>query len=597
MTELVKYIRYCTALAIFIMSGQILCLESRPLSPEPHSACALLTDQNYYFAGSTLWFSMVHPLDFQENGSTIRYAQWVLADETNKPVASHRIEVDGNLTHGSYRLPGKLESGCYRLIVMIAIPEKGNMYYCQKWISVVNISQATKVHQSGSMENTEADSLFPTGHDSAAGQQGHRATLEVYPEAVPLRSRAELVITLKDSADNPLFGEFTVCVSKKPCTDASGYSVKPGIAPSSTSDACGIIGISRIPEGNITTISMIRNEEEYTLTQAGWLYPEDSLFTGEIIVGIPGENGYFVRQPMQHNRFLIVQLPRDIQKDTLVIKLEQDGKEVNFVYENFTCIKYMARLPVPDNPFDPENGPVWNHPVENSLVQIIHAYEKWGIDLLDQSSQSTRSVRTSSGPFYGTPDVRIRPDEYGTSEDMENFIRDFVPQIRFRDKKQSTTLSFTPMYKTDLVKSGDPQVLVNAVPVTDAGLVKKLPVAVIDRMDIMLQPAVYEGNYFNGLVAITLKDDIALKDYLPPEIRLIQIDKVQQPAIIHAQKETSLPDLRTTLCWETGILPDETGKIKTSLNTSDIAGSFVVRIFGITEKGCLIYEEGTVTIN
>lgn len=157
---------------------------------------------------------------------------------------------------------------------------------------------------------------------------------------------------------------------------------------------------------------------------------------------------------------------------------------------------------------------------------------------------------------------------------------------------------------------GGIRIILNGFPIND----QKLALLTLQSLRIQdIAQIDYNRHAIDGLawfpmtgasfIAITLKDGVEPYDYMPKNIRQIQLLGHQKPATFYSpkyetpeQKNSESPDLRTTIYWNPNIQTNKQGKTFVEFYTADGNSLYSVVIEGITQKNKLIRQVKEVTI-
>lgn len=121
-----------------------------------------------------------------------------------------------------------------------------------------------------------------------------------------------------------------------------------------------------------------------------------------------------------------------------------------------------------------------------------------------------------------------------------------------------------------------------------------------DIKDIFYSPAssvgsVYGAAAVNGAIVITTKNGFVQKNKMSKNIQTIASVGYQQTVEFYSpaydtkvKKESTTPDLRSTIYWNPSVQVDESGMAHVSFYTADSATDYGVVIEGVCTSGCLI---------
>ncbi|WP_207431249.1 hypothetical protein [Sabulibacter ruber] len=210
------------------------------------------------------------------------------------------------------------------------------------------------------------------------------------------------------------------------------------------------------------------------------------------------------------------------------------------------------------------------------LEQFLNRYKAPGIDSL---------------PFYGQPSKRYLLDDYTRFKVMEEVMREYVPGVMVRKRRDGFHFMVLDGDRK-LFFQEDPLVLLDGVPIFDIDQIMAFDPLKIQKLEVM------ESQYFNGSLVsngvvsyTTYKGDLA---GFPLDTRALlqEYEGLQLQREFYApvyeteeQKLSRLPDFRNLLYWAPEITTDKNGKASTHFYTSDVPGTYLVVVQGLTKGG------------
>lgn len=192
--------------------------------------------------------------------------------------------------------------------------------------------------------------------------------------------------------------------------------------------------------------------------------------------------------------------------------------------------------------------------------------------------------------FYGKPDETYQLDDYTRFPTLEEVMREYVPGIRVKKRKEGFHLS-----NIDLVNktafSSDPLALVDGVPVFDINKLMEIDPLKLKQLDVIKKRYYLNAVAFDGIVSYTsYRGDLA--GYQPPEHALLMNYKGLEtrrefftPRYDVDKSLETQPDARRVLFWSSGNLPRSGNHYVAEFFTSDIAGEYRIVIQALTTDG------------
>ena len=205
--------------------------------------------------------------------------------------------------------------------------------------------------------------------------------------------------------------------------------------------------------------------------------------------------------------------------------------------------------------------------------------------------------------FYGKPDLHYNLDDYTRFVTMEEVMREYVGDVRVR--KQGEQFHFrvrNGLFNTFF--EDDPLVLVDGVPVADISRIIAFDPLKIKSVDVISRKY-YSGPMVNdGLVSYQTYDGDLAGFQLDPGALVLEYEGLQQqkefytPVYQTAQQQASrLPDQRNVLHWTPDIKTGPDGKSHLSFYTSDLKGTYIVLVQGLSADGLAGYGRLSFTVS
>lgn len=194
-------------------------------------------------------------------------------------------------------------------------------------------------------------------------------------------------------------------------------------------------------------------------------------------------------------------------------------------------------------------------------------------------------------PFYGRGDHRYKLDDYTRFQTMEEVMREYIEEVRL--PRQSGKIHFR--VRNNLFNTyfdDDPLMLIDGVPVYDAEKILAINPLKFRQIDIVARKF-YTGPLVNdGIVSYKTYEGDLGGYQLDPNAVAIHYEGIQlqqefyTPAYDKGTPPSSrIPDFRNLLQWSPDLHTGEDGKMTTSFYTSDIPGTYLLFVQGITAQG------------
>ena len=232
------------------------------------------------------------------------------------------------------------------------------------------------------------------------------------------------------------------------------------------------------------------------------------------------------------------------------------------------------------------SGVYKNQLLDNSVaMQVQNLYK--GEEIRKRSREEK-----GFSPYYGSGyDESYLLDDYTRFPTMEEVIREYVKGVRL--KRQEGKLNLRAVNRhTELSFENDPLMLLNGVPVFDSQKILGLDPYKLEKVGVVT------NTYFNG--ALVSEGVVSFSTYngdlaevpLDPEALVLDYEGIQMAREFYAplyenpqQRASRLPDFRNVLLWLPDAETGEDGAMQLSFYTSDLAGTYVVVVQGLTNDG------------
>lgn len=550
----------------------------------------MLTDKTIYSGEDIISFSAFFstPVETVQNSGNILVV--VLVDDSNKLLLSSNFRLDGNQVSGSIKMPGNYKTGFFRLIGFISVLEEGNIFYYQKLLCLIDPDDQQRVEEDKSGSDFAGANTYQNQGNCINVNSEYSVQIRNFRQTVPVRSRIDFDLSIARENAMPFKGKLTACINSSQVSNLFRGDILEFDETEYYSNT-GVIKVDAVPSEKILNVSLLQKNGVGANYLLGWIVPEDSLFRGDLITGFTGEVGWFIRQYISGRSFLLVDLPANPGNMDLVMKLEGQRSDMSFQFIPATGASIITEIPEIRPPH--QSVALINSFIEmnNDRSKILRTYRSWGVDLLEAEYNTGIQTSPNREHAYGDPDILYHPEDFEASPDVESFIRDHVPQVKFKGKSNKTRLVITPMYRKDIARTRDAQVLLNNIPISDLDNLRNVPLHMLKRIDIVLNPVIFNGYYSTGIIAFYLKDDIDVKTFLSPEIQIFDIVDQRSEARISNHVKDDLPDIRNTIFWETDLVPDKYGNCAIEFLTPDLPGRYLISIAGVSVDGKMLVME------
>ncbi|NRF38524.1 Ig-like domain-containing protein [Pedobacter foliorum] len=196
---------------------------------------------------------------------------------------------------------------------------------------------------------------------------------------------------------------------------------------------------------------------------------------------------------------------------------------------------------------------------------------------------------SDTSAFYVNPFKRYMMNDYVRFPTMKEVFREFVSEVYMVKETGETGLRvITP---NGLLNS-NPLIILNGTPIFNTAKLMKIDPHKIRSIEIINHRYFLGNRLEDGILNFsTYKNDMAGYE-IEPNALVLDYEGLQQKTVFYApvyenkaQIESKLPDFRTVMSWIPEFKTNEQGHKKLSFYTSDLPGTYIGIIQGITSSG------------
>jgi hypothetical protein len=200
-------------------------------------------------------------------------------------------------------------------------------------------------------------------------------------------------------------------------------------------------------------------------------------------------------------------------------------------------------------------------------------------------------ITEDTSAFFGVPDERYYLDDYTRFPLMEEVLREYVKGVWVRRDAGQFRLKVIDRVQ-GRVFDEDPLVVVDGVPVRNINSLMEVDPLRIKRVDVMTRTFFLGPNALPGLVSFTSYDTDMAGVEIDPTTVTIDYEGLQLKQEFYSpryetgpQRESRLPDRRTLLHFEPEIQTQPGRRTETEFYTSDLSGTFMIVVEGLSAGG------------
>lgn len=249
-----------------------------------------------------------------------------------------------------------------------------------------------------------------------------------------------------------------------------------------------------------------------------------------------------------------------------------------------------------DNPFStlPSSGilPAFTLPAQYSAQLETHSIGMQAMRTYWNDSLKKPSLPPGdTTPFYGKSDWDFNLDDYTRFTTMEEVLREFVIPVDVRRIKGHFFLRLKNQPFNEYFNE-NPLMLLDGVPVFNCDELMAINPLKVKRVEVVTKPYFYGATTSSGIISLTTYNGNL--DGIKPNPYMVVLDYegIRQQQEFYApvyntaaEKESSLPDLRSLLYWAPVVKTSTKDSTAVSFYTGDQPGKYIVVLQGITADG------------
>ncbi len=540
-----------------------------PVQAELRERVYLQTDKTLYLAGEMVWMKL---LLTDESGrpetlSKIGYVE--LLDENTAQVQA-KLDITNGRDFGWLELPLSLPTGYYRLVGYTRyMQNEGEQVFFEKILGIINTFRI----------DTSIDI------SDRANEMGNRA--------VPVMN------TVAVTTDRPSYNTRSQGTVKVEGLPANLHTLSVSIAGSGME--------LPLPEQSIGAWRNSLSLQPRAPFQQKYIPEyEGHIIHGEVVNIVTGEAPAtgemtpllgFVGDDIRlfggniHNGSEVTFYTRRIEGREEVVTTTLNHSDNKFRVDISSPFAIHREKKMPEFVLHPQ----WEERLlERSVgLQVLHTY-----------MADSMSLFTAQEPFYRwKPERSYLLDEYTRFTTMEEVVIEFVMGLRFGRINGRRVLNVLTDDGTGFA-SGNSLVLLDGIPITDHEVIFRYDPLSVKQIDIYRGRYIFGGQLFNGIASFRTYNNNYPGLSLDNTSQFFDYQGTQARRFFYApdygmeeNRQSRIPDYRHTLLWEPDIPLDNPGDITLAFNTSDLTGTYLITVEGLTVDGYTVYGTRTFTVD
>ena len=505
------------------------------------------------------------------NKSDLMYVELIGADLN--VLFKHKLSLEEGQGHSDFFIPNTVTSGTYKLIAYTPRTIAGNTpNFFQKDIGIINPYRAAQDQvlansQAKPKQNGPAERLSKGAHDKSRRQFN---MLELHTDSVSYGTRAKVSVQIKNNSNELGFGTYVLSVHKQsvmsgPFQDHEQKSddAHTSVAPTENID------VTMVPNGTVVQ-GFLQSTK-----------PDVSVSGVDVALSVPGTHFIFkVATTNAHGVFRFI-LDAELQDETALLQvLGSDPEYFNIVTEPE---KGMAYTDIAFETFH-ITAAVADELVQRSIYnQIENAYYGVKPDTIQAAVPSRSFVHYEERLTYNL-------DDYERFSTLDEVFTEYAKYVwTSRDEAGEKVVK---VFQRDYNEhSGNlPLLFIDGVLVANHTDFLNVDARTITTLSIIQREYRFGGTDYQGVLLLETKDGLygrTKNKELYTEIDLFSPQPKKayyRQQYSNANHHSRIPDYRTQLAWFPSVQVNDT-QTPLSFFTSDIPGSYEIRLDGFTEHG------------
>lgn len=518
------------------------------------------TDRSLYAVNEVIQFSVLLQSEgkpYLGVGSKVLYAE--LVNSTGNAVSKGKYIISENRSAGNLSIPSNILSGIYYLRCYTRwMRNFGSHDFSYIPIQVVNPY---------SREVVANDQIIRNGILAPVPGRARMVNVSPASRSYGAGEMVDVVLSLKEGYIEHVQD---VCITVVPsgAIDTSIFLHRVDSKPEKPTQ----FQFKFLPEIDGTTISGV------VLEQSNRKPTPDA----RIHFSILGERpDYFVTHSDQEGTFVVNTPLCTGYQEMFIVPEYQTGKPVEVRIDND-----FSSEPLPFQP-----GSLKLEQEERVLASRLALHMQLeGTFLADQEPDTSNSTNhIESIPFYGSPEISIKLDEFINLPNMEEVIENLIPLtyvIRREGKADFLIKSENPM-----ISWHRPLILIDHIPVFDIEIILAIPPSKIDHIDVIREVFIKGEVKYGGIISFTSRQGDLAGIKLQEGSYFFDYAYFQPSFTPHGRESGpgKIPDTRNTLFWMEHLELHKHSFNKVSFQAASIPGAYIILLRGVSADGNIVH--------
>ncbi|MBN8575920.1 MAG: hypothetical protein J0L66_03220 [Cytophagales bacterium] len=192
---------------------------------------------------------------------------------------------------------------------------------------------------------------------------------------------------------------------------------------------------------------------------------------------------------------------------------------------------------------------------------------------------------------YGKPDKTYRTNQYVEFPLVKDALSEYVSDVIVRKQEAVTKIFLFDKLREEYFEN-EPLVLIDGIPVLNTDRIVGLQAGLFEGIEVYNRKVFYGPFVFNGVLSLKSKTGKFNGIQINPEATVLEYEGLQLKREFYVPGdqeselvEEKLPDFRNPLLWVPNIQTNSRGEARIIFTTSDLKGTYLTFINGISENG------------
>jgi len=521
------------------------------------------TDKDCYVAGENILTKFI-VTEGNFTPSIISKVGYLEISNAQRPFITIKLALENGIGTAKIKIPFDIPSGIYQLTAYTRfMRNEGYDAFFKKHIAIINPAVAAETDKVALVENKPS-----------AVRQNKSNTISVSTDMKEYSSRSKVILSIEGLPDN--IADLTISVIKnEELADLSAFS-KP--------DEKIVLKSARKLK---PPYEYLPEYEGHILT--GTVMPDPENMSYNASLGFVGNDIYYTKGQKVDGKNEVRFYTKGVYGKQQVV--------MTLVSQFYNLIPYSMNLVSSFCDNIPENLPkllIYNN--QDAISErFISAQldETINIDTLPAISQFEN--------YYNiTPSSTYDLDEYTRFSTLGETIFEFITFVRVSKINGERRIRVFTL-ESERYNRGNTLVLLDGAPIYDHEFVLNYNPYLIKTVNIYGGRFTFGGEVYESIVSFVSKEQNLPGFRLDSSAQMFDYECPELPAHFSSpdySKENNLriPDFRNTLYWEPFLnLPSEKSASR-SFYTSDIKGSYLIKVEGFTQDGKMIFGQAELEV-